>query len=325
MTAERPDLDLSKLQPGDEPGVWVEPAGQWVLCPIDTWHQLLAAAEAGHTAEAPLHITAQATGRAPLRSADPSTHEVLLASLQAEATEEISRTAETLMPRTDSEEEERFTVPHTLPHRPTTSPAPPPDHRVSPWNTAVLVVGLLALLLTVLLQLQPLEPVSVGDGSSLPPVAQKTSPPPSTAPSKASERPVVQVAEAPAPQADEEAADAREAPVPAPEARPAPAEPTVAPTRPARSVHTLPQLREEGWAASDDGNFGEAISWFRKAVARSPQDVEANYGYGYALLKAGRRDDALVHLCAAQAADDGTLESEIQGILRVARLSCDGL
>ncbi len=50
--------------------------------------------------------------------------------------------------------------------------------------------------------------------------------------------------------------------------------------------------------------------------------MEANYGYGYALLKAGRKNDALTYLCAAHGGSDATLQSEIGGILAVANLSC---
>lgn len=79
---------------------------------------------------------------------------------------------------------------------------------------------------------------------------------------------------------------------------------------------------ERGWDQVDS-NPSAAILSFEKALAQDPESLDANYGYGYALLKVGNRERARQHLCKAGAKATGADKIDIDGILTRSQLTCD--
>jgi tetratricopeptide (TPR) repeat protein len=77
---------------------------------------------------------------------------------------------------------------------------------------------------------------------------------------------------------------------------------------------------DAGWNYVEK-NPASAAEHFRKALAIRPSNADANYGYGYALLKLGRQEAATTHLCAARIGGV-SIQREIAGLLAEHRLTC---
>lgn len=84
------------------------------------------------------------------------------------------------------------------------------------------------------------------------------------------------------------------------------------------------KLIDKGWAAVDRGDLVAAGSSFQKALGAAPENADANYGYGYVLLKQGQNDLAARHLCRARsiAGDNSDIGREANGMLQASGLSC---
>src|SRR5690606_23681397 len=135
----------------------------------------------------------------------------------------------------------------------------------------------------------------------------------------ADEEPVPEAAE-PTAEAEPAAPGRADAPSEPPPARDAPPDPRPA-AAPAVSVRSLV---ERGWSAIDRGDLAGAISTFRQAYSREPNDPQVNYGYGYAMLERGDTEAASDHLCraAARSGGDVTLDREVAGVIKRAGISC---
>ena len=81
------------------------------------------------------------------------------------------------------------------------------------------------------------------------------------------------------------------------------------------------QLVEKGWRQIDSNPIA-AERTFEEAVRRAPDDDEANYGYGYALLLRSR-PEAATYLCRARRAKNAEIQQDVRGLLATHRLSCD--
>lgn len=77
----------------------------------------------------------------------------------------------------------------------------------------------------------------------------------------------------------------------------------------------------QGWNEVD-ADPGKAAVTFKKAVDKSPGDVEANYGYGYALLLSGQTDAAVKPLCKARNTTQADILQDVNGLLASRQLSC---
>ncbi len=154
------------------------------------------------------------------------------------------------------------------------------------------------------------------DGSDEPTPAGPTEPQPSDAPAPADPS-EPEPAEAPEPTAPSEPEPA-EAPEPAePEPEPAPA--------PAPSGGSkVRSLVEQGWN-SFDSDPELARGRFEAALAIDPNHADANYGYGYALLKQGQATASVPYLCRAQRTGDAESARDIRALLSQNGLSCEGL
>ena len=76
-----------------------------------------------------------------------------------------------------------------------------------------------------------------------------------------------------------------------------------------------------GWSQVD-ADPSAAAATFRRVLDLAPNDIEGNYGYGYALLMAGRVDDAVEPLCKARNTTDADILQDVNGLLAARRLSC---
>ena len=108
-----------------------------------------------------------------------------------------------------------------------------------------------------------------------------------------------------------------EEPEPEPEPEPDPEpEPEPAPKPTASRFDTLIAA---GWSqAGSDPN--KAAGTFQQALAIKPSHHEANYGYGYALLKQGDAAGATPHLCIAVGGPDGR---DVRSLMKRNNLTCD--
>ena len=61
---------------------------------------------------------------------------------------------------------------------------------------------------------------------------------------------------------------------------------------------------------------------FADAVRRAPSNVEANYGYGYTLLKLGRTQEAIGPLCKARNTTQADILQDVNGLLASRQLAC---
>ena len=102
-------------------------------------------------------------------------------------------------------------------------------------------------------------------------------------------------------------------PVPSPVPGPAPEPPP--PSGPAAMV-------KAGWAAVDS-DPGKAEDLFAQALALAPGHSDANYGYGYVLLKRGAAAEAEAPLCSALASGTPQSQREIRALLSKNSMSCE--
>jgi outer membrane biosynthesis protein TonB len=103
-----------------------------------------------------------------------------------------------------------------------------------------------------------------------------------------------------------------------------PTPPPATPKPPAPKVESASALIDKGWAAVDRGSLGSAASAFEKALAQAPGNADAQYGYGYVLLKQGDTDGAKTHLCKAlsSAGASSDVARDVNGLLAGNGLSC---
>jgi hypothetical protein len=110
--------------------------------------------------------------------------------------------------------------------------------------------------------------------------------------------------------------------------KPPPEKPPVTATDPSKPPPEKPvsaaKLIDRGWQAVDRGDLVSAGSSFQKALGAAPDNADANYGYGYVLLKQGQNDLAARHLCRARsiAGDDSDIGREANGMLQASGLTC---
>lgn len=158
------------------------------------------------------------------------------------------------------------------------------------------------------------------------PVAAQPPPaPPPVAPVPAEPPPEPVAAVAPAPPSPEPAAPPPApapptpvAPAPAPVA-PAPVAP--APAQPAPASSSAPALVQKGWKVWDSDR-GQAERLFRQALDVDPRSEEAAHGYGYALLEAGKIDEATPWLCKVRNARSPEIRQEVNGFIQSRSLRC---
>jgi len=109
---------------------------------------------------------------------------------------------------------------------------------------------------------------------------------------------------------------------PAPTPKPKPTAVAKAAPTPRAARANQEQLVEEGWEAVERDR-STAIKKFEAALKLDKNDPEALYGYGYALLRSGRKSEALPNLCRAQSIGPRDVKQEVGGILRNAGMTCD--
>lgn len=87
---------------------------------------------------------------------------------------------------------------------------------------------------------------------------------------------------------------------------------------------SVSKLVDKAWDAVDRGSLSSAATTFQSALSQDPNHTDANYGYGYVLLKQGRKDDAKRHLCKAlqTAGGDPTVTRDVNGLLSANGLTC---
>jgi len=110
-------------------------------------------------------------------------------------------------------------------------------------------------------------------------------------------------------------------PISAPEPVAAP-EPTPTPKPVVRARPSRATLIAQGWAAVEQDQE-RATQSFGQVLASNPEDYEANYGYGYALLEKGLPQEAQPYLCRALPSADVTIKREVSSLLSRNGLSCD--
>lgn len=128
----------------------------------------------------------------------------------------------------------------------------------------------------------------------------------------------------PVPEAPAAPAPVKPPPVPAPQAAPPP-KPAPAPSPepgPAPAPSGPGALVNAGWG-SVDRDLARAEDLFSQALALAPGHSEANYGYGYVLLKQGRVAEAKIPLCSALASGKPQSQLEIRALLSKNSMSCE--
>jgi cell division septation protein DedD len=136
-------------------------------------------------------------------------------------------------------------------------------------------------------------------------------------------------ADAPEPESDDDEAPT-EAPEPEPEPEPEPApepepEPEPEPTESApESRSRIASLVEQGWNRFDS-DPAYSRGRFEAALAIDPNHADANYGYGYALLRQGQATASTPYLCRAQRTGDAESARDIRALMSQNGLSCEGL
>jgi hypothetical protein len=167
-------------------------------------------------------------------------------------------------------------------------------------------------------------PTDVPDPQPLPdPQPVEPEPEPDTQPEPAEPDPEPDTQPEPLPDAAPEPAPQ---PVAEPQPVPGPIQPTPTPgplpvpgPRPSSSVQ---QLITQGWQTADS-DPADAISMFEQALSKDPDNVDAHYGYGYALLKSGNANLAKRHLCIARDRGDRDTTREARGMLTNNGLVCE--
>ncbi len=79
---------------------------------------------------------------------------------------------------------------------------------------------------------------------------------------------------------------------------------------------------EQGWKIVDTDPSAAAVK-FKGVLDADPDNANARYAYGYALLKMNDLDAAAVHLCAARGSGNVEVEREIVGLIQKHELKCD--
>jgi hypothetical protein len=159
--------------------------------------------------------------------------------------------------------------------------------------------------------------------------------PPSQAPSLMPSGPITQTDKAsPGPKATatpKPTPKATVTPKPTPKATAASPEipPTPKPTPKATATPKTKPASDTSWKSRVDQGWRivereptTAADHFKRALAVVPNNADANYGYGYAMLKIGKLADATTHLCRARAGDV-SMQREVAGLLAEHELSCD--
>ncbi len=163
----------------------------------------------------------------------------------------------------------------------------------------------------------PSTPASAASGAatpSTPPTAAAATPKPATA-SGSPAAAVAPTAPVVAPSAAVAAAPVPRPPPPATETKAsAPA------AEPEAPKENLASDLKRGWDTVERNPSG-AAQVFLEVLGRHPGNAEANYGYGYSLLKLGEDKRATKYLCAARSGDPGT-QREVTGLLASNGLSC---
>ena len=77
-----------------------------------------------------------------------------------------------------------------------------------------------------------------------------------------------------------------------------------------------------GWSAVD-ADPAKAEDLFAQALALAPGNGDANYGYGYVLLKRGGTAKAKTYLCRALLKGDAQTSREIRALLSKNALTCE--
>lgn len=77
----------------------------------------------------------------------------------------------------------------------------------------------------------------------------------------------------------------------------------------------------EAWAIVSD-QPDVAAAKFRMILDVAPRDADATYGLGYALLRLGSKDEALLHLCRARGQASEETSQEIESLLTQEGLTC---
>ena len=99
------------------------------------------------------------------------------------------------------------------------------------------------------------------------------------------------------------------------------APPSPAPAAPAPSGGSVASQIARGWSLADS-DPAAASEAFADAVRRAPSNVEANYGYGYTLLKLGRTQEAIGPLCKARNTTQADILQDVNGLLASRQLAC---
>ena len=134
--------------------------------------------------------------------------------------------------------------------------------------------------------------------------------------------------EAPAPAAAEPAPPTEPAPPaePIPVAQPTPQTQPVAAPRPQPAPQPAPAssaaLISRGWSLVERDPVAAAAA-FDSAMARNNRDPEANYGYGYALIRQGNSTAAAYYLCRALPAASTETSREVTALLERNGLTCN--
>ena len=67
---------------------------------------------------------------------------------------------------------------------------------------------------------------------------------------------------------------------------------------------------------------GRAQQVFETVLLQAPNNLEAHYGVGYALLSQNRPQEAQGHLCTAIAGSDIEIQRDVRALLNTHQLSC---
>ena len=85
---------------------------------------------------------------------------------------------------------------------------------------------------------------------------------------------------------------------------------------------TSKRLISQGWNLVESSPSKAAKS-FRLALDRNAGDYEANYGYGYAMLKQGDPIEARHYLCIASGSSNRETQREVLAVLKRNEMVCN--
>jgi outer membrane biosynthesis protein TonB len=109
-------------------------------------------------------------------------------------------------------------------------------------------------------------------------------------------------------------------PEPIPKVAPKPKAKPVAKSKPKASSRKA--LIDAGWGQVET-NPSRAAKSFRQALDLNQGDYEANYGYGYAMLKQGDPDEAKHYLCMASGSSSRETQREVLAVLSRNGMTCN--